>query len=124
MHPKTQLPIRLVAGLRAQPAACRFVSSTPIRCATVSADVRAGRPPEPPTPEVANAYERIERRRRQANLLKDARDIRTAASSKSSGLKKRFWKDVDVKEVDGMFSWSSAATRVGSDTGRQIPSAS
>jgi hypothetical protein len=42
------------------------------------------------------------RRRRQAEMLKNAKELRTASGGKAGGaLKKRFWKDVTVQEVDG-----------------------
>lgn len=34
-------------------------------------------------------------------MLKQAKDIRSGKDSKSAPLKKRFWSDVHVKEVDG-----------------------
>ncbi|KAK3330475.1 hypothetical protein B0H66DRAFT_579717 [Apodospora peruviana] len=46
------------------------------------------------------------RRRKQAEMLKQARDIRSASSSssgKTTSFKRRFWKDVGVKEVDGAY---------------------
>lgn len=64
-----------------------------------------GPPPEPPQPSAEYAAdERIARRKRQAEMLRLAGDIRKqgAGSGKSTGLKKRFWKDVTVREVDGM----------------------
>ena len=63
-----------------------------------------GPPPEPPQPAVEHPYAKIERRRKQAELLKNAKELRDAASGKSTAtkpLKKRFWKDAHVKEVNG-----------------------
>ena len=66
-----------------------------------------GPPPDPPVPKAeADARERIARRRRQAEMLKQARGIRSAqkpsgGDGRSGLLKRRFWKDVSVKEVDG-----------------------
>lgn len=37
-------------------------------------------------------------------MLKNAKDIREGKVSKKSGLQKRFWNDVSVKEVNGEFS--------------------
>lgn len=34
-------------------------------------------------------------------MLKNAKELRSASGGKGGGLKKRFWKDVSVKEVDG-----------------------
>jgi ATP synthase F1 complex assembly factor 2 len=102
MHSTTRISLRLASGLRASTVSFRSISQTAGKAANVAPIVGTGPPPQPPSPAAANAYERVERRRRQAKLLKDAKEIRSVASGKSSGgLKKRFWKDVDVKEVDG-----------------------
>lgn len=64
-----------------------------------------GPPPEPPAPHPSDALERVARKRRQANLLKQAQDVRAAATPSNkpkSMLQRRFWKDVMVKEGDGM----------------------
>ncbi|KUI54209.1 Protein atp12, mitochondrial [Cytospora mali] len=73
--------------------------------ADVSPFCATGPPPEPPQPAVEHPYAKIERRRKQAELLKNAKEVRDAASGKSSGkpLKRRFWKDVHIKEVDGSY---------------------
>jgi ATP synthase F1 complex assembly factor 2 len=103
MNTATRIPARLAPALRTRVLPIRSISYTATKAADVAPIVGTGPPPEPPTPAAANAYERVERRRRQAKLLKDAKDIRTVAAGKATGgLKKRFWKDVDVKEVDGM----------------------
>jgi|TARA_R110002003_G_scaffold1035_10_gene22121 ATP synthase F1 complex assembly factor 2 len=63
-----------------------------------------GPPPATPTPHPSDAAERVARKRRQAELVKQAQDVRTSSvpSSKPKAmLKKRFWKDVIVKETDG-----------------------
>ncbi|KAK7962544.1 ATP12-domain-containing protein [Apiospora aurea] len=68
--------------------------------------------PSPPSPAADNAAVRLARRKKQAELLRQAADIRK--SQQASSRKKqqpggqedrprprRFWKDVSVKEVDG-----------------------
>ncbi|KAI1091372.1 ATP12-domain-containing protein [Rostrohypoxylon terebratum] len=72
-----------------------------------------GPPPEPPVPAADSATSRLERRKKQAELLEKAQEIRQSAAKSSGGgsgpkreareyaLKKRFWKDVHVREVDG-----------------------
>lgn len=83
-------------------------SSTPDP-ADVSPFHATGPPPEPPQPAPEHPYAKVERRRKQAELLRKAKEIRKESSSSSSGgsnaaktpLKKRFWDDVYVKEVDG-----------------------
>jgi hypothetical protein len=50
------------------------------------------------------ASERVARKKRQAEMMKEAVEIRsssTSASKPKQMLKKRFWKDVTVKETDG-----------------------
>ena len=62
----------------------------------------AGPPPEAPRPAASQYGERIDRRRRQAEMLKQGQEMRASQQSKKSGpLKKRFWKDVSVKETPG-----------------------
>lgn len=59
-----------------------------------------GPPPEAPT---SDALERVARKRRQAALLKQAQEARTAPSRPKTLLQKRFWQDVTVQETDGNF---------------------
>lgn len=64
----------------------------------------AGPPPESPIPQPSDALARVARKRRQADLLKQAQDVRTASKPSAkpkSILQKRFWSDVLVKEGDG-----------------------
>ena len=87
-----------------------------LRCLHTSASCRAtplphpsvpGPPPETPTPLPSDALSRVERKRKQAELLKQAREIRTAPSKPKSVLQKRFWKDVTVKETEGILGLST-----------------
>ncbi|KAF2120412.1 F1-ATP synthase assembly protein [Lophiotrema nucula] len=59
-----------------------------------------GPPPEAPTPAPSDPLERVARKRKQAELLKQAQEVRTTASYPKTLLKKRFWKDVTVKESE------------------------
>ncbi|KAK8075062.1 Protein ATP12 [Apiospora hydei] len=89
----------------------RQIHHTPAAPATVSPIHGSGPPPEPPSPAADNAAVRLARRKKQAELLRQAADIRK--SQQASSRKKqqpgqedrprprRFWKDVGVKEVDG-----------------------
>lgn len=80
--------------------------------ADVSPFYATGPPPEPPQPAAEHPYAKIERRRKQAELLRAAKEIRKASSGSGAGagganaaktpLRKRFWQDVSVKEVDGV----------------------
>ncbi|KAK3298415.1 uncharacterized protein B0H64DRAFT_429637 [Chaetomium fimeti] len=103
-------------------AAARSIHANPAQPAKVVPVYGTGPPPEPPQPsaefadEVRN--ERLARRKRQAEMLRQAGDIKAmrkehqqqqqhqqdhgVGATKPAGvLKRRFWKDVHVKEVDG-----------------------
>lgn len=63
-----------------------------------------GPPPAKPTPHPSDPLERVARKKRQAEMVKQAQEVRTESvpSNKPKGLlKKRFWKDSVVKETDG-----------------------
>ncbi|EEP82703.1 conserved hypothetical protein [Uncinocarpus reesii 1704] len=57
-----------------------------------------GPPPKAPVPS-PEFTERIERRRKQSELIRQEKDASPAKGAKTSPLRKRFWKDVHVKEV-------------------------
>ncbi|KAF2266546.1 F1-ATP synthase assembly protein [Lojkania enalia] len=59
-----------------------------------------GPPPESPTPAASDPLERVARKRKQAELLEQAQEIRTNPSKPKTALAKRFWKDVVVKESE------------------------
>lgn len=84
--------------------AVRPLHSTCVRHADVAAIVGTGPPPEAPAAPVNTSY-RVDRRRRQAEMLKTAQEIRSAKDGKKAGgLKSRFWTNVDVRLVDGRLS--------------------
>ncbi|KAI0595262.1 NONE-like protein [Biscogniauxia sp. FL1348] len=133
MKPPTRIALRLAATrppapLCASPASIRrHIHTTPAAPATVTSLHGTGPPPDPPRPAADSPAERLGRRRKQAELLAKAQEIRasqtksTSSSSSSSSLssssssssaknkatvgnplaRKRFWKDVHVREVDG-----------------------
>lgn len=87
---------------RPQPQHIRPLHQSIARTANVAPIVGTGPPPEPPTPAARNASERLERRRKHAELLKTAKEIRSAQEGKANpGAARRFWKEVSVREVDG-----------------------
>lgn len=98
-----RIPFRQAHRLVNASAFVRPISSTVTKSANVAPVVGTGPPPEPPTPSAQDLQQRVARRRRQAEMLKNAKEIRTASSAKSNsgGMKKRFWKDVTVQEIDG-----------------------
>ncbi|KAJ4333957.1 hypothetical protein N0V87_007216 [Didymella glomerata] len=59
-----------------------------------------GPPPETPTPSASDALDRVARKRRQAEMLQQAKGARKEAAKPTSALKKRFWNDVSVKETE------------------------
>ncbi|KAK1833090.1 mitochondrial molecular chaperone [Podospora conica] len=99
------LPLRPTAAAAAS-RACFIHTSTP-HPAKVEPVYGTGPPPEPPAPaEYSPAAARLARRRRQAEMLRHALDIRAASKASSTsttpgGLRKRFWKDVSVQSVNG-----------------------
>lgn len=102
MKPTTRLPLRLVPRLVNAPVFIRPMHSTVAKPANVASIVGTGPPPEPPLPAAENVHQRVARRRKQAEMLKNAKELRSASGGKGGGgLRKRFWKDVTVKEVDG-----------------------
>ncbi|EEY15618.1 conserved hypothetical protein [Verticillium alfalfae VaMs.102] len=90
----------------------RSLSSTVFKTADVAPVVGTGPPPEAPRSAAEFSAEsklgqeaaaKLARRKRQAEMLEMPQEIRNAASMKGvkGGLKRRFWKEVRVEEVDG-----------------------
>ncbi|KAK0729878.1 hypothetical protein B0H67DRAFT_638446 [Lasiosphaeris hirsuta] len=109
---------------RAHPsyAATRSIHRPSAQPAKVVPIYGTGPPPEPPTPSVefVDAASRLARRKRQGEMLRQAKDERAAAKlrhsadapgtkesalagGKKTGLAKRFWKEVHVKEINGAY---------------------
>lgn len=70
-------------------------SATPLHHPTVP-----GPPPQPPQQASTEAQERLDRKRKQAASFLEGVNSRPSAGKPTSILKKRFWKDVSVKETD------------------------
>ncbi|PNY26053.1 Protein atp12, mitochondrial [Tolypocladium capitatum] len=100
MKPPARLTFRLLPQVFNCPPNARSIHSTVAKAASVAPVVGTGPPPAPPAP-TERVNERVERRKRQAELLKTAKVIRNARDGKSTTLKRRFWKDVSIQEVDG-----------------------
>lgn len=96
-------PRRAPAVLPALAASCRAIHNSSPDPANVSPFYATGPPPEPPQPAAEHPYAKIERRRKQSELLKKAKELRTGTSTDKGAapLKKRFWEHAQVKEVDG-----------------------
>jgi len=82
----------------------RCIHSSPPKPATVAPITASGPPPTAPVPSAEHVDSRVARRRKQAELLKKGRDLRAVASGTGGGTAKlkRFWKDVHVKDTEGM----------------------
>src|SRR5262245_47628547 len=99
----TALRIAAVPAPRRAPRPLyRCLHTSAARCATPLPHPSVpGPPPESPTPSPSDPLERVARKKKQAELLKQAREVRTTPSKPKSVLQKRFWKDVLVKETEG-----------------------
>ncbi|MCJ1247163.1 ATP synthase complex assembly protein atp12 [Trapelia coarctata] len=75
----------------------RCIHTSPSKPATPLPFAAAGPPPSAPLPAASQYGERVDRRRRQAELLKRGQDLRASQMKPGSAMKKRFWKDVSVK---------------------------
>lgn len=128
MKPPTRIPLRLASRVLVPSKTTTTIPIRPIhttltKAAHVAPIVGTGPPPEaPPAPqaETTPGYQRVERRRRQAELLKNAKEIRTGKDGKQTVLKKRFWTDVSVREIDGELQsirlalfWGCICKRIG-----------
>ena len=60
-----------------------------------------GPPPDPPVPAPSEYGERIDRRRRQAEMLRQSQELRAKQKpgSRTNPLRKRFWNEVHVKQT-------------------------
>ena len=89
------------------PSSFQCLHTTPSHNAVPLPITAAGPPPRAPLPAASQYGERVDRRRRQAELLKRGQDLRTSQMKPGSAMKKRFWKDVTVKTTNGTSSPSS-----------------
>ena len=96
------------AASRPPTAKCCREQHDPVRSMHSSSRVAAtalpinvtGPPPHPPVPAPSAYGERIDRRRRQAEMIRQSQEIRASQNAgRTSPLKKRFWTDVHVKQT-------------------------
>ncbi|KAL6720387.1 ATP synthase mitochondrial F1 complex assembly factor 2 [Lecanora helva] len=78
----------------------RCLHTTPAIAATPLPITATGPPPAAPVPKASQYGERIDRRRRQAEILKRGQESRAAFPKPGTTMKKRFWKDVSVQTDD------------------------
>ena len=82
-------------------ALLQCLHTTSPRVATPLPITATGPPPAAPQPAASHYGERVDRRRRQAELLKRGQDMRASHMKPGTAIKKRFWKDVSVQTNDG-----------------------
>ena len=100
MQPLARIAPRLRLRASQSPALRGLRTLAPLS-ASVASPGRAGPPPAPPATEPAG-YERARKRKKQAEMLKEVKE------GKGKGLKRRFWREATVREVDGTLSLSPA----------------
>lgn len=88
-------------SLRIHTPLFRSLHTTPSKPAIPLPTTTAGPPPQPPLPASSQNGQRVERRRLQAELLRRGQDLRASQMKPGSAMKKRFWKDVSVREAPG-----------------------
>ena len=96
VRPHNRLP-----PLRALPF-CRCLHRSSPYAAIPLPSTAAGPPPSAPIPAASQYGERVDRRRRQAEMLKKGQELRSNQEKPGNAMKKRFWKDVFVKTDLGM----------------------
>ncbi|KAK2801845.1 hypothetical protein FQN50_007590 [Emmonsiellopsis sp. PD_5] len=96
----SQFPSRSLLSLpRVDCPRIRHVHSSVAKGAVAHPINVRGPPPKPPVPS-ADFAERVERRRKQSELIQQGNTVQTqGATAGAKPLKRRFWKDVHVKEV-------------------------
>ena len=101
MRPSTRLTFRRLPQGFGCPSHVRPIHSTVAKAANVAPVLGTGPPPAPPAPTERTVNDRVERRKRQAEMLKTAKIIRNAKDGKTTTLQRRFWKDVTIQDVNG-----------------------
>ena len=84
------------------PALVQCLHTTTPRIANPLPITATGPPPAAPQPAASQYGEQVDRRRRQAELLKRGQDMRATHMKPGTAIKRRFWKDVSVQTDDGM----------------------
>ena len=109
MAATTTIPLQRTCIAAIRPA-CRQRQSPSIYCCLHNTPSKSANPlpvtahgpaPKAPLPAVTQIEDRIARRRKQAELLQQGKQIRAAEKKPSGVLRKRFWKDVHIREVPG-----------------------
>ncbi|KAL2432901.1 hypothetical protein ABEF95_000704 [Exophiala dermatitidis] len=99
------LRLQSVVARQSELASSRRLTTSAQRPATALPITATGPPPSAPVATSSQYGDRVGERRRKAELLKQGKELRAEQQAQSgsgrrtSPLKKRFWKDVHVKEV-------------------------
>lgn len=96
----SHLHLSLLVRVNRRAPITRSLHSSSRRAAVAHPVTASGPPPKGPVPSASQYGEQAERKRRQSELLRQGRELRKQDTPKSA-LKKRFWKDVNVKDVEG-----------------------
>lgn len=80
--------------------ALRYLHTSPTHDAVAHPITAHGPPPTAPLPAVSQYGDRVDRKRKMADLLRQGQEIRATQSRPAGVLRRRFWKDVFVKEVE------------------------
>ncbi|KAL2009294.1 hypothetical protein VTN00DRAFT_7488 [Thermoascus crustaceus] len=75
----------------------RSFHCSPLKSAIAHPITAHGPPPKAPVP-APEFGERVERRKKQAELIEKGKEAQTQPSKPATALKKRFWKDVNVRK--------------------------
>lgn len=84
-----------------------FHAGAPKRATPIPHVPFAGQPPNPPTVSAEQPEDRLARKRRQAELLLQGQKAKVDTAKPKTLLQKRFWKDVAVKQSEGMYLGST-----------------
>ncbi len=99
---KATRPNRAASFWSSAPPSRRCLHGTTSKPAIPLPTTTPGPPPQPPIPATSRYGDRVQRRNKQAELLKRGQDLRASQMKPGTAMKKRFWKDVSVKETPGM----------------------
>ncbi|KAJ9638274.1 ATP synthase mitochondrial F1 complex assembly factor 2 [Coniosporium tulheliwenetii] len=93
------LPTHRAVTKRSWASIQRLHTSSPKPATPLPHPTAPGPPPEPPIPAASQAENRIARKLKNAELLRRGQSLRADPAKPGTALKKRFWKDVTVKET-------------------------
>ncbi|KAF2430863.1 ATP12-domain-containing protein [Tothia fuscella] len=101
LRPLTNVSVRRLLQ-RPPKSICRYqcLHTTTAKPATPLPFHTAPAPPPPaPVPQLSTPEERLQRKRKNAELLKRGQELKANRAKPAGVLRKRFWKDVTVKET-------------------------